>query len=59
MGGLVLITDVIRPNAVSTFAFFRKQGVKIKVISGGDDPTTVSTIARNAGGLKTPKISLI
>ncbi|MGF7437571.1 HAD-IC family P-type ATPase [Lentilactobacillus senioris] len=46
--GLVLITDVIRPNAVSTFAFFRKQGVKIKVISG-DDPTTVSTIARNAG----------
>lgn len=46
--GLVLITDVIRPNAVSTFSFFRKQGVKIKVISG-DDPTTVSTIAQNAG----------
>ena len=46
--GLVLILDVIRPNAVSTFAFFKNQGVAIKVISG-DDPVTVSTIANNAG----------
>lgn len=45
--GLVLITDVIRPNADVTFRFFNNQGVKIKVISG-DDPTTVSTIAKNA-----------
>ncbi|AQW21277.1 magnesium-transporting ATPase [Lentilactobacillus curieae] len=46
--GLLLISDVIRPNAQSTFDFFRNQDVDIKVISG-DDPVTVSTIANNAG----------
>ncbi|EEI19644.1 cation-translocating P-type ATPase [Lentilactobacillus hilgardii] len=48
MIGLILISDVIRPNAVNTFQYFRNQDVTIKVISG-DDPTTVSTIAKNAG----------
>ncbi len=46
--GLVLISDVIRPNAKNTFQYFRNQDVTIKVISG-DDPTTVSTIAKHAG----------
>lgn len=45
--GLVLISDVIRPNAANTFQYFRNQDVEIKVISG-DDPTTVSTIAQTA-----------
>lgn len=48
MIGLILISDVIRPNAVNTFRYFNNQGVTIKVISG-DDPTTVATIAKNAG----------
>ncbi|WP_056949536.1 cation-translocating P-type ATPase [Lentilactobacillus kisonensis] len=47
MMGLVLISDVIRPNAANTFQYFRNQGVNIKVISG-DDPTTVATIAQTA-----------
>ncbi|GAA2967886.1 HAD-IC family P-type ATPase [Lentilactobacillus parakefiri] len=46
--GLVLISDVIRPNAANTFQYFHNQDVRIKVISG-DDPTTVSTIAQQAG----------
>ncbi|MGF2384889.1 HAD-IC family P-type ATPase [Lentilactobacillus otakiensis] len=46
--GLVLISDVIRPNAANTFQYFHNQDVTIKVISG-DDPTTVSTIAQQAG----------
>lgn len=46
--GLSLISDVIRPNAKNTFGYFKNQGVTIKVISG-DDPTTVATIATNAG----------
>jgi len=33
---------------LDTFAFFAKQGVAVKVISG-DDPVTVSYIARLAG----------
>ncbi|GHP13479.1 magnesium-transporting ATPase [Lentilactobacillus fungorum] len=45
--GLVLISDVIRPNAANTFQYFRNQDVDIKVISG-DDPTTVATIAQSA-----------
>ncbi|GAY73704.1 hypothetical protein NBRC111893_1850 [Lentilactobacillus kosonis] len=46
--GLLLISDVIRPNAKNTFNYFRSQDVNIKVISG-DDPVTVSSIAKNAG----------
>ncbi len=48
MLGLILISDVIRPNASTTFSYFATQGVDIKVISG-DDPVTVSTIAAKAG----------
>ena len=46
--GLFLITDVIRQEAPDTLAFFDSQGVDLKVISG-DDPVTVSAIAKKAG----------
>jgi len=45
---LVLLTNRIRPEAKETFAYFAKQGVSIKVISG-DNPITVSEVARRAG----------
>lgn len=46
--GLFLITDVIREEAPDTLAFFDSQGVDLKVISG-DDPVTVSAIAKKTG----------
>ncbi len=46
--GLFFITDVIREEAPDTLAFFDSQGVDLKVISG-DDPVTVSAIAKKAG----------
>ncbi len=45
---LVLLTDEIRPEAPDTLAFFEREGVEIKVISG-DDAATVSAIAARAG----------
>ncbi|MDO4274414.1 MAG: HAD-IC family P-type ATPase [Eubacteriales bacterium] len=45
---LLLLTDVIRQEAPDTLKFFDSQGVDLKVISG-DDPVTVSSIARKAG----------
>ncbi len=45
---LIMITDVIRPEAPDTLAYFKSQGVDLKVISG-DDPVTVAAIARRAG----------
>ncbi len=45
---LILLTNKVRAEAPNTFAFFRKQGVKIKVISG-DNPVTVSQVALEAG----------
>ena len=45
---LVLLTNRIRPEAKETFAYFAKQGVSVKVISG-DNPITVSEVARRAG----------
>ncbi len=44
----IVIDNPIRENAVSTFEYFKRQGVDIKVISG-DSPATVSGIAQNAG----------
>ena len=44
----VILTNKIRENAKETFTYFKKQGVKIKVISG-DNPKTVSEVALNAG----------
>ena len=46
--GLILITDVIREEAPRTMEYFLEQGVDLKVISG-DDPATVSAIAKRAG----------
>ena len=40
--------DPIRKDARETFRYFAEQGVQIKVISG-DNPVTVSQIAREAG----------
>jgi cation-transporting ATPase E len=45
---LIVLTNSIRPEAPATFRFFREQGVSIKVISG-DNPLTVSRVAREAG----------
>ena len=45
---LVLLTNRIRPEAPDTFAYFAQQGVSIRVISG-DNPITVSEVARRAG----------
>lgn len=45
---LLILTDVIRQEAPDTLSFFDSQGVDLKVISG-DDPITVSSIAKRAG----------
>ncbi len=45
---IIALTDQIRPGAEETLRYFREQGVEIKVISG-DNPQTVSRIARQAG----------
>lgn len=46
--GLVIMSDVIRHGAEETFAYFRDEGVEVKVISG-DHPVAVSRIAQRAG----------
>ena len=46
--GFVFITDKIRAEAPDTLAFFRKQGVDVKIISG-DNPATVRAVALRAG----------
>ncbi|MGO4946086.1 cation-translocating P-type ATPase [Blautia sp. Sow4_E7] len=51
---LFMLTDIIRDNAPETLAFFKDQGVDLKVISG-DDPVTVSAIAKKAGLEKADK----
>ncbi len=45
---LIVLQDHIRDEAIKTFAWFKENGVAIKVISG-DDPQTVSHIALEAG----------
>jgi len=44
----ILLQNPIRENAKETFAYFDKQGVNVKVISG-DNPITVSEVAKRAG----------
>ena len=46
--GIIVLSDVIRKDAKETLAYFNEQGVDLKVISG-DDPITVSSIAKRAG----------
>lgn len=43
--GFIIIKDNIRKNAKETLRYFKKQDVKIKVISG-DNPATVSSILK-------------
>ena len=45
---LIILQDHIRDGAIDTFAWFKENGVSIKVISG-DDPRTVSHVACEAG----------
>lgn len=45
---LIYLTNPIRESAKETFGYFAENGVEIKVISG-DNPVTVSNIAREAG----------
>ena len=45
---LVLLANRIRPEAPATFAYFRDQGVRVKVISG-DNPQTAASAATRAG----------
>ena len=46
--GYIILTNPIRENAKETFSYFKEQGVCVKVISG-DNPETVSEVARRAG----------
>lgn len=45
---LIVLNQVVRPDAPATVQYFLDQGVHIKVISG-DNPTTVGAIAAIAG----------
>ena len=45
---IILMSDIIRPEASATLQYFREQGVDVKVISG-DDPATVAAIAKKVG----------
>lgn len=44
----IVISDPLRPNAAETLAYFQKEGVALKLISG-DNPVTVSALAKQAG----------
>ena len=46
--GYILLANPVREEAPETFAYFREQGVEVKVISG-DNPVTVSEVAKKAG----------
>ncbi len=45
---LIILEDHIRDDAAKTIAWFKNNGVKVKIISG-DNPLTVSEIARRVG----------
>ena len=46
--GFFLLRDTVRPAAADTLAWFRQEGVSVKIMSG-DDPRTVSAVARRLG----------
>ncbi len=46
--GFLAFSDELRPEARETIAKFRAANIKLKVISG-DNPTTVASLARQAG----------
>jgi cation-transporting ATPase E len=45
---LITFRERIRPDAAETVEYFRQQGVSIRIISG-DNPQTVTAVARDAG----------
>lgn len=45
---LVIFREKVRPDAAATLAYFREQGVALKIISG-DNPRTVAAVARDVG----------
>ncbi len=45
---IITLSDNIRPDAVDTIKWFKENDVAVKVISG-DNPVTVSEVARRAG----------
>ncbi len=45
---LVVLEEKIRPDAADTIAYFYRQGVTVKVISG-DNPVTVGAVAQRCG----------
>jgi cation-transporting ATPase E len=45
---LVELSEVIRPDAADTLAYFAQQGVGVKILSG-DNPVTVAAVARRVG----------
>ena len=51
---LIAITDKIRAEAPATLKYFAEQNVDIKIISG-DNPVTVSNVARKAGVLNSDR----
>lgn len=46
--GFIIISDMLRPDAGETLAYFAEQGVSLKIISG-DSVSTVKSIAKRAG----------
>ncbi|MBQ8350873.1 MAG: HAD-IC family P-type ATPase [Clostridia bacterium] len=53
---LIILEDHIRPEAPDTIAWFVENNVKIKIISG-DNPVTVSAIAKRVGVLDAEKFA--
>lgn len=45
---LVTFREKVRPDAAQTMAFFRQQGIALKILSG-DDHRTVTAVAREVG----------
>jgi cation-transporting ATPase E len=45
---LVMFAEKVRPDAADTLAYFREQGVELRVISG-DNPRTVAAVAARVG----------
>ncbi|MDD6994774.1 MAG: HAD-IC family P-type ATPase [Candidatus Borkfalkiaceae bacterium] len=51
---IITLSDNIRPDAIDTIRWFKENDVAVKVISG-DNPVTVSEVARRAGIINASK----
>lgn len=54
LAAFICLEDVIRPAAIETIKYFNENGVNVKIISG-DNPVTVSNIAKRCGVLNSDK----